>query len=284
MLGHSEEYGNLSIEQKQVEGWVDGTYNTYIIYNYNKNLTIKYHHHATEREQHKIDPADTLYNISKGKDLIARCNFYKNLLNDIAYLKLKMTMKIKNGMKYKFDMGFVNDSLKRIVDVVHNDIQEIYMNLQFDAMSQGRQFFIPLPMPDYTIQNESENITENEQSTDIAIKDNSENETLEIIKKDTTLIIELLKNIQNRNTEPLPELESLNELTEDNDPVLRKWTNGKYKCTSLEEFVKRYIKIADNLTPALIRDYLISDKTGKQYSDNSIETAIKLYGPGRKGI
>jgi radical SAM superfamily enzyme len=105
---------------------------------------------------------------------------------------------------------------------------------------------------------------------------------VDLIKKNTTLIIELLTNIQNKNTEPLPELESLNELIEGNDPVLRKWTNGKYKCTSLEEFIKRYIKIADNLTPALIRDYLISDKTGKQYSDNSIETSLKLYGLGRK--
>ena len=83
-----------------------------------------------------------------------------------------------------------------------------------------------------------------------------------------------------KNTPPtLPPLE---KLTEGKTPVLRKWTYGKYKCASLEEFIKAYIIIVDNLTPALIRDYLICEKTGKPYSDNSIEKGLSLYGPGRK--
>jgi len=79
-----------------------------------------------------------------------------------------------------------------------------------------------------------------------------------------------------------PRLETLEMLTKGNSPILRIWTCGKYKCSSLEEFVKAYIKIADNLTPALIRDYLISERTKKPYTDNSIEKALTLHGPGRK--
>jgi hypothetical protein len=83
-----------------------------------------------------------------------------------------------------------------------------------------------------------------------------------------------------KNTPPtLPPLE---KLTEGKTPVLRKWTGGKYKCASLEEFIKAYIIIVDNLTPALIRDYLICEKTGKPYSNNSIEKGLSLHGPGRK--
>ena len=82
--------------------------------------------------------------------------------------------------------------------------------------------------------------------------------------------------------EPLPALKSLDSLTEGNDPVLRKWKEGKYKCGSLEKFIKAYIKIADNLTPALIRDYLISERTGKQYGDDTIEKSLYLHGLGRK--
>jgi hypothetical protein len=82
--------------------------------------------------------------------------------------------------------------------------------------------------------------------------------------------------------EPLPKLDTLDKLTEGKSPILRRWTDGKYKCSSLEEFVKAYIIIADNLTSALIRDYLISERTKNPYTDNSIEKALTLHGPGRK--
>jgi len=80
----------------------------------------------------------------------------------------------------------------------------------------------------------------------------------------------------------LPELDGLNKLTEGNVPILRKWRGGKFKCASLQLFIKAYIKISDNLTPALIRDYIISEKTGKPYSKNTIDKFLNLYGPGRK--
>ena len=86
---------------------------------------------------------------------------------------------------------------------------------------------------------------------------------------------------QNNDLKQLPELESLNELTKGKVPILRKWQNGKYKCASLPKFIKAYIKKMDNLTPALIRDYLISDRTGKPYSKDTIEKDLTLHGPGR---
>jgi hypothetical protein len=84
------------------------------------------------------------------------------------------------------------------------------------------------------------------------------------------------------NEESLPVLDVLEKLTEGKTPILRKWNGGKYKCVSLEKFIKAYNQIVDNLTPALIRDYLISDRTGKAYSDHTIETYMKLYGVGRQ--
>jgi hypothetical protein len=83
-------------------------------------------------------------------------------------------------------------------------------------------------------------------------------------------------------TEDLPKNRFLQRLAEGNDPVLRDWHGGKYKCSSLEIFIKKYIKLADNLTPSLIRDYLISERTEKPYTPKTIETNLKLYGPGRK--
>jgi len=106
-------------------------------------------------------------------------------------------------------------------------------------------------------------------------------------------ILNRVKNIEkqtenkvepNNVREPLPELEALNKLTEGKEPVLRKWEGGKYKCSSLERFIKAYIKIANNLTPALIRDYLISERFNKPYSKDSIETALKNYGPADRKI
>ena len=97
-------------------------------------------------------------------------------------------------------------------------------------------------------------------------------------------ILEELNDIKKNNNrqELLPELEVLNKLTEGKEPALRKWNGGKYKCGSLETFIKAYIKIADNLTPALIRDYLISERKGKPFANSTIEKCLTLYGPGRK--
>jgi hypothetical protein len=198
MTGYSEEFGKLKVELKQVEGWTEGTYNAHITY-CNEIIAIKYHFHATYREQRKkIDPADALYNMTNGLDIITRCNIYKDLLDDIFNLEIKMTMKIKKGFKYKFDegifKGFVYDSLRETINVVHDDIQNIYMDLQYEALSKGKPFFIPLP--DYTIQNITENYTEHTQNNDIVIKNNRQNETLIIIKKDIDLIIELIKELK----------------------------------------------------------------------------------------
>ncbi|MCL2792436.1 MAG: hypothetical protein FWD87_05025 [Spirochaetaceae bacterium] len=81
--------------------------------------------------------------------------------------------------------------------------------------------------------------------------------------------------IQANNNESLPELNALNELTEGNNPILRKWIGGKYKCGSLPVFVKEYRKKAQNLTLALINDYLISEKTGKPYKRSVIVKDIQ---------
>lgn len=93
------------------------------------------------------------------------------------------------------------------------------------------------------------------------------------------LIIWLEALFEKENTAPdeVPELQNLNKLTEGTSPVLRKWTRGKYKCCSLERFIKEYQKLSDYLTPALIRDYLISDRNGKPYTDSTIEQRIKEY-------
>lgn len=77
--------------------------------------------------------------------------------------------------------------------------------------------------------------------------------------------------------EPLPIHPHLEFLTQGTNPVLRKWTGGKYKCKSLEVFIKAYGKLEADLRPSLIRDYLISDKTGKPYTDKNIEQRLKEY-------
>jgi hypothetical protein len=195
MAGFLEEVGKLKIEQIKVDGYVDGTYNTYMTY-CGQTFAIKYHRYITELEPRKIlkiDTAATLYDLTNGLDIIDRCNLYKDLLDDVLKLELKMEMKIQRGLKYNFDVEFVHSCLREIVNVVHNDIQDIYMNLQFDAITEGRQFHIPLP--DYTIQNGADDYTEKKQSTNIAIKGNPENEILELIKQDTSFLIELIKKI-----------------------------------------------------------------------------------------
>jgi hypothetical protein len=81
----------------------------------------------------------------------------------------------------------------------------------------------------------------------------------------------------------LPLLPELEEIAGDSSlGILRRWTKGRYKCSSLERFIKKYIQRADNLTPALICDYLISERTGKSYSKKNMEKEIKLHGAGRR--
>jgi hypothetical protein len=101
------------------------------------------------------------------------------------------------------------------------------------------------------------------------------------IERIANAVEQINNKIPETNKEILPSLEPLEKLTQGDSPVLRKWTDGKYKCNSLEDFVKAYIKIADNLTPALIRDYLISERTENPYTNSTIETNIKLHGMGR---
>ena len=121
----------------------------------------------------------------------------------------------------------------------------------------------------------NEYVSKIEPLTDMSVYIKNQNELNKLLCNQFN---EMMKGKQ----EQLPELDSLNKLTEGNNPVLRKWIGGKYKCISLEKFIKAYIKISDNLTPALIQDYLISEKTKEPYRPESIEKGITLYGPGRK--
>lgn len=81
-------------------------------------------------------------------------------------------------------------------------------------------------------------------------------------------------DILNEAPEILPTDKNLEKLIEGDAPVLRKWTGGKYKCGSLERFIKAYQNIADNLSPALIRDYLLSERSGKPYAAQNIEKRL----------
>jgi hypothetical protein len=113
----------------------------------------------------------------------------------------------------------------------------------------------------------------------------STGQTKDIETKD--YIIGIASNVQRiaDNTEKeapdLPKNDNLEKLTQGNNPPLRKWNNGKYKCNSLERFIKAYIKIADNLTPDLIRDFLVKEN-GTPYTNKTIEQSIKTHGAGKK--
>ena len=173
-------------------------------------------------------------------------------------------MKIEKGIIYRFDMEFVNDTLRKIVNEVHNSIQEIYLNLQFEAVSKGKHFFIPLP--DYTIQNEAEGYAENEQSTDIAIKNNSENEVLEIIKNDIKFIIELLKELQQEKERPKYIVALIDEGYIASD--------GKTVFTSLENIAEFLQANIESVTPELLVDTFVQ-KDGSEYSLRTAQDAVK---------
>jgi hypothetical protein len=188
---YSETFGNLSIYQYQADGWAAGTYNTFIKYSV-EILAVKYHFHET-RKHNKENPDDGIYSLINGQDIIGQCSLYKDLLNDVTYLKIKMETKMKKGIKYNFDICFVSDILKKTVEVVHKKIESIYFDLQFEAMASGKKFNIPLP--DYTGENITEDCTENNTSITIETKYGNRDETIELIKKDTSLLIELLTEL-----------------------------------------------------------------------------------------
>ena len=178
MIGYSESSGKLKVEQKQVDEFLIGTFNTYILYD-GEVLSIKYHDRVirTSYKIHTIITSDALYNMTNKLDIIDRCNFYKELLDDVSKLNLLMVMKTQNGIKYSFDVEYVYDCLKDIAYIVHNDIKNIYIDLQFEATSKGQQFHIPLP--DYTIQETEEIKTKYNQSSIIPIQ----NKDIDYIKK-----------------------------------------------------------------------------------------------------
>jgi hypothetical protein len=90
------------------------------------------------------------------------------------------------------------------------------------------------------------------------------------------------KEMNSLQPEILPLNNNLEELTKGKTPVLRTWENGKYSCPTLPAFINAYIKIADDLTHTMIRDYLIYEKSKKPFTDKTIEQQMKLYGPGRR--
>jgi hypothetical protein len=105
---------------------------------------------------------------------------------------------------------------------------------------------------------------------------------IEIEKEQKPTTTPVIKDPGEAKERDLPTLPELEEIANKKNGILRKWVNGKYKCSSLPRFIVSYIKMADNLTPALIRDYLICERTGKPYSDKNIEKEMKVYGPGRR--
>jgi hypothetical protein len=177
----TEEHGKLKIKQCQAEGWADGIYNTYISYN-GTTIAINHHFHATEHERRPISIAVSLYNLTNELEIVPQCNIFNEILNDIYYLRVKIKGKTELGAAYSFDLNFVNNVLKDTVNTINDNVKNIYANLKFEALANGRMFFPPLP--DYTSHN-LENIPKNESSKDIAIevKNDKIDETLELAKQ-----------------------------------------------------------------------------------------------------
>jgi hypothetical protein len=189
MIEHSESFGNLRIYQAQADGWVTGIYNTFVKYS-EETLAVKYHQHES-RKSDKRNPDDGIYNLMNGHDIMGQCSLCKDLLNDVTYLKIKMETKTSRGITYNFDMEFIGDILKKTVNAVHKKIESIYFDMNFDAVSKGKTLNIPLP--DYTTENtvkESEN------------ENNKQDEIIELIKKDTSFIIEIIEELKQKNIRP----------------------------------------------------------------------------------
>ncbi|MDR0456399.1 MAG: hypothetical protein LBH20_06925 [Treponema sp.] len=86
-------------------------------------------------------------------------------------------------------------------------------------------------------------------------------------------------------TKDLPTDDVLEQLAKEDDPVLRKWNGGKYKCKNLRQFVDKYAKIKRiNPTKNLIDDYLVKEKEGKPFQPSAIISTLNTYGisPERK--
>jgi hypothetical protein len=260
MIEHSEEFGNLRIYQEQADGWIEGTYNTFITYS-GSTLGKKYHIHES-RKRNKENPDDGIYNLISGKDIMSQCSLYKDMLNDIAYLKIKMEVKIQRGITYNFDMVFIGDILKKTADAIHKKIESIYLDMQFESKSKGKVFNIPLP--DYTTNNAAEDYTENDQRADITIKSGGHDEIIEQIKKDTDLIIELLK-LKSEKTRP----EYINDLIEEG--YLK--PNGKTALTGLDNITEFLSTRIENLTPQVLLQF--EQSNGDKYSLRTAQDAIK---------
>lgn len=178
------------------------------------------------------------------------------VLNEIQKRDL-ITVRVKQAEMYIH-------SLKTKLE--HNDYVD--MKSYREGHGAGRQDFIKAC--NVLLFDRHKGIAENlflEQDSDIP----------ELLRTYREMLEEILLEEKDTAPDEVPELQNLNKLTEGTSPVLRKWTGGKYKCCSLERFIKEYQKLSDYLTPALIRDYLISDRNGKPYTDSTIEQRIKEY-------
>jgi hypothetical protein len=260
MTEYSETFGNLRIYQNQVDGWVTGTYNTFITYS-GEILAIKYHRHET-RSRDKEIPDDGIYNLTNGQDIIGQCSLYKELLNNVTFLKSKMEAKMRRGIKYNFDIEFVGNILKKTVDTVHEKIESIYFDLQFEAASTGRKFNIPLP--DYTTNNTAEDNTENDQSTSITMKNGNQNEIIELMKK-ADYIIELVKELKPESSMP----EYIRKLIEQGYIG----QDGITALTGLDNIAEFLFTRIESLSPELLLQFRQSN--GSEYSKRSAQDAVK---------
>jgi hypothetical protein len=214
---------------------------------------------------HKVNPADAIYNLIYGLDVLNRCIFYKELLNDIINLKLTMALKIEAGIKNNFDLECVDKVLRNTADEVHNGIKNIYLDLKIKAKLEGRPFFIPLP--DYSSQTSDEKYSKNEQSTCLAIQKNKD-ETIELIKTDTSLIIALIKELKVEDTRP----DYIKKLIDE----FYLYEDGKKVQKSLNETVAKLVEITGQfVTWEYIKNTFIQSD-GKQYSDAACKAARDL--------
>jgi hypothetical protein len=82
----------------------------------------------------------------------------------------------------------------------------------------------------------------------------------------------------------LPVNDVLEKLTVQDNPVLRRWNGGKYKCKNLRLFVNRYADTTKgNPTKNLILDYLVKEN-GEPFRESAIVSTLNSYGvaPERK--
>ena len=94
--------------------------------------------------------------------------------------------------------------------------------------------------------------------------------------------IEKLKIHEDAEKTPLPINPILDKLSHSKDAVITEWKYGKYKCRSLPDFVFEYGTLANNISPDLIRTYLVIESSGKPFAPRTISNAIHRQGPSRK--